>query len=69
MCITINATSGYKEVLLVVEFKICYQNNKHNNNTRIWNNIRWTSEAFDSELKALHVTLLEKILTLASSNC
>lgn len=42
-----------------VEFKICYQNNKCKNNKRIWNNTRETSEAFESEVKVLHATLLD----------
>lgn len=49
--------------MLSVQFKICYQNNKCKNNKRIWNNIRETSEAFESELKVLHATLLDKIST------
>lgn len=36
---------------------------------RIWNNIRETSEAFETKLKMLHVTPVDKDPTCASSNC
>lgn len=67
MCITINLTSGYKEVFCRIQNML--SNNKCKNNKRIWNNIRETSEAFESELKVLHGTLLGKLSTWASSNC